>query len=182
MAKQLEIFEIAAKNRRSRYLDPNGCRACDDAAGCRTGVKVRVTATGECVGCLAAGRTSTPGPAAVRRVGARGLPPDTIVGRAEAKAKGWKVYRTGEECSRGHRGFRFVSSRACVECGRKDGATLDAASLAMVTDQPEAVFPRHLAVALGLAVYRAGEACPACGASSWRLVAGGDCLACRGLV
>lgn len=182
MTKPLEIFDLAAKNRRPRYLDPNGCRACDDAAGCPTGVKVRLTATGECVGCLAVGRVSTPGPAVARGAGARNLPPDTIVSRADAKAKGWKVYRTGEECSRGHAGFRYVSSRACVECGRKDGATLDVASRAMVEDQPEAVFPLHLAVALGLAVYRTGEACPACGASSWRLVAGGDCLVCRGLI
>lgn len=182
MAKRLENFETAAKLRRSRYLDANGCRACDDAAGCQTGVKVRITSTGECVGCLSVGRVSTPGPARVHKVGARHLPPDTVVGRAESMAKGWAVYRTGEPCSRGHRGFRFVSSRACVDCGRKGGATLDAAALAMVTDQPEAVFPLHLAVALGLAVYRTGEACPACGARSWRLVAGGDCLACRGLV
>lgn len=183
MAKRLEEFSKAQKLRRKEYLDPNGCQACDVAEGCRTGVKVRLTATGECVACKLAGRISTPGPARrPRRVRERDLPPDTIVSREEAEAQGWTVFRTGAPCSRGHRAFRFVRGGACTACGRKDGKALDAASVAMLAQAPEALLALHVAQGLGLAIYRTGEPCEACGARSWRLVAGGDCLACRGLV
>lgn len=42
--------------------------------------------------------------------------PDLVISREAAKANGFKVYRTGEPCSRGHRGFRYISNNGCIEC------------------------------------------------------------------
>lgn len=37
-----------------------------------------------------------------------------------AKAQGLKRYRTGRACRNGHVAERYVTSRACVECDRKN--------------------------------------------------------------
>lgn len=44
------------------------------------------------------------------------IDPDGIYPYEVAKALGYKHYRTGEPCSRGHRGWRFVSTRNCLDC------------------------------------------------------------------
>ena len=46
------------------------------------------------------------------------LPPDTILSKSDAAALGFDVYRTGEPCRRGHKGFRYVSNGGCIECMR----------------------------------------------------------------
>lgn len=46
---------------------------------------------------------------------ARSLP-DMEISRKDAKALGLKIYRTGRPCFKGHVGWRFVSSGACVSC------------------------------------------------------------------
>jgi hypothetical protein len=43
-----------------------------------------------------------------------------IITYETAKASGLKRYRTGRACRNGHAAERFVSSRACVECDRKN--------------------------------------------------------------
>lgn len=42
--------------------------------------------------------------------------PDLIVDRDSARAVGFKVYRTGAACRRGHTGFRYISNNGCVQC------------------------------------------------------------------
>jgi len=42
--------------------------------------------------------------------------PDMVVSRDDARRLGLKVYRTGDACQRGHRGFRWVSTGGCIEC------------------------------------------------------------------
>lgn len=44
--------------------------------------------------------------------------PDLIISRVDARGLGVGVYRTGEECRRGHKGFRYVSSGNCIFCLR----------------------------------------------------------------
>lgn len=44
--------------------------------------------------------------------------PDTIVSREDAKSYGFKVYRTGQPCRRGHTGWRYVSTGNCIDCLR----------------------------------------------------------------
>jgi hypothetical protein len=41
---------------------------------------------------------------------------DTIISLLGAKAAGMKVFRTGEPCRAGHRGWRYVSTRNCITC------------------------------------------------------------------
>jgi hypothetical protein len=46
--------------------------------------------------------------------------PDLILSRVDADNYGIKVYRTGEKCRRGHRGFRYVSTGNCLDCLTSD--------------------------------------------------------------
>lgn len=48
------------------------------------------------------------------------LNPSLVVSRAEALGFGFKVYRTGLPCRRGHTGFKYVSTGACIECLKVD--------------------------------------------------------------
>lgn len=42
--------------------------------------------------------------------------PDLIMSRKDAKTLGYKVYRTGEPCHAGHRGWRYLSTGVCIDC------------------------------------------------------------------
>ncbi len=42
--------------------------------------------------------------------------PDITLGREEARSMGFKVYRTGEYCKKGHTDFRYISTGGCVKC------------------------------------------------------------------
>jgi hypothetical protein len=44
--------------------------------------------------------------------------PDLILSRADALTGSLKVYRDGESCRWGHKSFRYVSTRNCIECHR----------------------------------------------------------------
>ncbi len=45
--------------------------------------------------------------------------PNLVVAREDARSFGFKVYRTGEACNKGHTGFRYVSTGNCIECIKK---------------------------------------------------------------
>jgi ribosomal protein L37AE/L43A len=47
--------------------------------------------------------------------------PDLILPKAQAKALGLKVYRTGKPCRRGHNGYRYASTGNCIECHKGRG-------------------------------------------------------------
>lgn len=42
--------------------------------------------------------------------------PDMIISRDDANLLGFTLYRTGEACRRGHKGWRYVSTGGCVDC------------------------------------------------------------------
>lgn len=42
--------------------------------------------------------------------------PDMVISHADAKALGFKHYRTGEPCAHGHRAWRYISTRNCLTC------------------------------------------------------------------
>lgn len=44
--------------------------------------------------------------------------PDLVIARKDARGLGLPVYRTGEPCARGHTGYRYVSTGACIACLR----------------------------------------------------------------
>lgn len=44
--------------------------------------------------------------------------PDLIVDRDTATSLGFKVFRTGEPCLRGHKGYRYVTTNGCITCLR----------------------------------------------------------------
>lgn len=44
------------------------------------------------------------------------LYPDMIISFEDAKANGFNVFRTGKPCRKGHTGWRYVSTRGCLEC------------------------------------------------------------------
>lgn len=42
--------------------------------------------------------------------------PDLVMSRADARAAGMPVYRTGKACKHGHTAHRYVSTGACMQC------------------------------------------------------------------
>lgn len=72
--------------------------------------------TGRCVKCeqlrRAAEVESSPGRMLIQSQ------PDMVLPKDSAITMGFDVYRTGDPCRRGHRGWRYVSSGACLECLR----------------------------------------------------------------
>ncbi len=42
--------------------------------------------------------------------------PTVVISRTDARTAGFKVFRTGEPCRHGHKGFRYVSTKGCVDC------------------------------------------------------------------
>jgi hypothetical protein len=46
--------------------------------------------------------------------------PEMVLSFEAAKSMGLNVYRTGEPCKYGHRGWRYVSTRGCLVCAGRD--------------------------------------------------------------
>ena len=42
--------------------------------------------------------------------------PDMLLSKKDAKMYGLKVYRTGDECKKGHKAFRYVTTGNCIGC------------------------------------------------------------------
>ncbi len=93
--------KLAIKNGEKWYIPEKACRKCGKKAPRRVD-------NGYCKGCHE--KPESPTSAFMRQC------PDIVISRAEAKALGFKVFRTGELCSRGHRAFRYVSTGGCLEC------------------------------------------------------------------
>lgn len=45
--------------------------------------------------------------------------PDTVISRDDARLLGLRVYRTGDYCRKGHQGFRYTTTGACVDCAEE---------------------------------------------------------------
>jgi len=89
---------------RAWYTPEEPCPHCGERAQ-------RRVHDGRCAGCHEAGREA-------RTADMHTLPPDIVIGRADARAAGFTVYRTGRPCRRGHTGFRYVSTGNCIQCLR----------------------------------------------------------------
>lgn len=89
---------------------------------CRKGhIALRRVNNGECSQCTAESRAATAtAPAAVTpaRLAIQNDPAwaDAVISYDEAKTAGMKVYRTGDPCRAGHKGWRYVSTRNCIVC------------------------------------------------------------------
>ena len=42
--------------------------------------------------------------------------PNMVMTRSDARTMGFKVYRTGRPCNKGHEGWRYVSTGGCIDC------------------------------------------------------------------
>lgn len=86
-----------------------------DCVRCGTRSERRVS-DGRCKGCSTADATPD----------ARQTPdslmmeanPEMIISKADAGAYGFKVFRTGKPCTKGHTGWRYVSTGGCIDCLR----------------------------------------------------------------
>ncbi len=73
---------------------------------CRNGHLTARHVSGKCTECH-----SRP-----KRILIQDAQPDLVIDRRTAKGLGWKVYRTGEECRRGHKAYRYISTKGCIRC------------------------------------------------------------------
>ena len=90
------------------YTPDEPCERCGQRAERRVN-------NGECSGCVPRKRNKgdeglTPAQIIMRDQ------PDMLLTRDDARALGLPVYRTGSTCKRGHTGFRYTSTGACVDC------------------------------------------------------------------
>lgn len=138
--------------------------------------------TNKCRGCNAeTGRANYTAPQQV----AMGL--GLAMGYDVAKKEGWRLYHTGEPCTRGHEGWRYVNSRQCYDCLRGEPEVPDlalsstSADMAMARDNPTMMVSKADAAMLGFALYRTGEECRR-GHRSWRYVSTGACAECLGRI
>lgn len=66
--------------------------------------------TGKCVACAVSKRSNTPDQILMDET------PNMVIQRDIAHMLGYKIFRTGEPCRKGHKGWRYVSSGGCLSC------------------------------------------------------------------
>ena len=80
---------------------------------CRSGhIALRRVNNGECQACTEK---------IAVRVGEKPIQnqyPDMVIDAETAKLMGFKAYRTGKPCKRGHTGWRYIRTKACIQCLR----------------------------------------------------------------
>lgn len=89
------------------YIPSNECTACGTLA-------LKHIDTGECKHC---GDTPTDKRETADSVMMRESP-DMVLTRTDSIDMGFKVYRTGEPCRKGHHGWRYNSTGNCIDCLR----------------------------------------------------------------
>ena len=91
---------------KSWYIPINPCKSCGTHAE-------RSVHNGQCKGCDGElDQRETPDSLMMK------ASPDLVISRSDARDHGFKVFRTGKECRRGHNGYRYVSTGSCIECLR----------------------------------------------------------------
>lgn len=92
------------------YLPTEPCKRCGKIAE-------KSVQNGQCKGCKPESsfedRRETPDSAMMK------ADPNMVITRKDARTLGFKVYRTGKECNRGHKGFRYVQTGSCINCLRE---------------------------------------------------------------
>lgn len=66
--------------------------------------------TGKCVACLHVKKQKTSDQILMEDK------PDMLIPRDIADSLGYKVFRTGQPCRKGHKGWRYVSTGGCIDC------------------------------------------------------------------
>ena len=84
------------------YMPDNYCKRCNTQS-------LKRVNDGRCKGCA-------PPKVKAKVDEVNPLPADTIMDRVTARSLGFKHYRTGAYCKRGHTSFRYVSTGQCCEC------------------------------------------------------------------
>lgn len=104
-----------ARDAGERYYTPTTpCGSCGTLA-------LRHVVTNGCTGCNGTSRKSDQVPDGVdgRRTPSQIFAeenPEFIMSRDSARALGFTLFRTGDACRRGHRGWRYVSTGNCLDC------------------------------------------------------------------
>lgn len=96
---------IARQAGRKHYTPDTYCPDCD--------TDERRVCDNKCVQCCSATDSRRSGTQAFIDAN-----PELIVTRDMARTVGFKVFRTGKPCSRGHAGFRYVTTNGCITCLR----------------------------------------------------------------
>lgn len=79
---------------------------------CRKGhFAPRYVHDGVCTQCEAESKAPKQKPLSIHKIA-----PDLIISKEDAKLAGFKVYRTGNPCRQGHKGWRWVSTNNCLDC------------------------------------------------------------------
>ena len=114
---------------RERRLEARGPRKAARRAGHRSytpetpcpdcgQLAERDVVTNRCSGCPRVRRTPTTDGRETETSRMMADCPDLVLGRADARALGLTVYRTGAACLNGHTGWRYVSTGGCIDCLR----------------------------------------------------------------
>jgi len=98
--------------------------------------------TGRCVACVK-DKPLTPDQVVMRDY------PNMLVSRESAEAFGYKVFRTGYPCRNGHKGWRYVSSGACISCISGIRVAIEPLS----DDHPAIPISQQLSMFIGYAYY-----------------------------
>lgn len=88
------------------YTPEQACPKCGERAQ-------RNVNNGTCRGCVPERPTRESATTVMMRTN-----PDMVISREDARSLDMTVYRTGEACSRGHEGWRYVSTGNCIDCLR----------------------------------------------------------------
>lgn len=107
--------QVAIREGRKWYTPETPCNACHQI------VERRVD-NGVCRGCMKSpGNGPAPDSTDHRRTPDSVMMedcPDLIISKADARLAGFKVYRTGKACKKGHTAYRYISTGTCVQCLR----------------------------------------------------------------
>jgi len=99
--------EQATLDGRDTYVSTSPCQGCQD-------ITVRRTDDASCTACdyipKSDSNVITPDAMLMRDT------PDIVMSKDNARDMGFKVYRTGTTCKRGHTGWRYVSTGNCIDC------------------------------------------------------------------
>lgn len=87
------------------YTPLTPCSRCDE-------ISERNVHNGSCRNCMSLTSTKQDSPDAMLMRDC----PDMVVSKDEARDMGFKVYRTGSTCKRGHTGWRYISTGNCIDC------------------------------------------------------------------
>lgn len=104
-ARKQTVRSVARHAGEKHYTPDTPCPDCDTSE--------RRVYDNKCVHCCSATDS--------RRSGTQAFidgNPELIVTRDMARTLGFKVFRTGKPCSRGHTGFRYVTTNGCITCLR----------------------------------------------------------------